>query len=430
MPQYDFIVLGAGISGLVLARELVGAGKNVLVLERHSKPGGVLQSIHKDGMVWDRSAHTIACDHEVTIFFEKWGLSDILEEPSSAAKVRQLVIDGSIHNVESHPLKIMLSKFLSPGAKLKIIRELFKKPIDLENPTVSEFFHYHFGSEITRNVISAVFSGIYAGDIEKMEMRSVMAKIYDMEQEKGSLIRALVANAKGSKGRRIVGVLGGINVLMQRLVEGLDIRFKEEVVAHEVTDSGYKISSREGIYFTKQVVSTLPAYSLAKMVDGVDPKLSDLLTSVPYSSLALLHVSCESSAIRSQPAFGFLCSQYSGSRLAGAIYNSQVFPSRGSNSREAFTIFMRYENGIDLDEASGQTIVEFQRLLDLDERPTLHAQTLWEKGIPQMNKPYGEKRAEILERADFEVSGSFISGVSLSDCIKYNVSLAKVLAET
>ncbi|MCP3677402.1 MAG: NAD(P)-binding protein, partial [Deltaproteobacteria bacterium] len=53
MKDYDSIVIGGGIGGLVAAGRLVSVGQRVLVLEKNRIAGGYLQSFKRRGFTFD-----------------------------------------------------------------------------------------------------------------------------------------------------------------------------------------------------------------------------------------------------------------------------------------------------------------------------------------------------------------------------------------
>ncbi len=56
--MYDCIVIGSGIGGLAAAGMLArAADKRVLVLEKHSQPGGLTHCFRRDGASWDIGVH-------------------------------------------------------------------------------------------------------------------------------------------------------------------------------------------------------------------------------------------------------------------------------------------------------------------------------------------------------------------------------------
>jgi prolycopene isomerase len=56
---YDAIVVGAGIGGLTSAALLARAGKSVLVLERHDRPGGYAHAFRRRGYRFDSAVHVV-----------------------------------------------------------------------------------------------------------------------------------------------------------------------------------------------------------------------------------------------------------------------------------------------------------------------------------------------------------------------------------
>lgn len=436
--HYKYIVLGGGISGLTLALELQSRGREVLVLEKSSRAGGVLQSAKQGGFVWDRAAHTIAVDRDVKTFLDKYHLSNFLIKASDVSKVRQIAIKDQIWEISNHPAKVLGGQFLSFKAKVKLLKELFKRPIKDANPTVYEFFEYHFGSEITKNIISAVFSGIYAGNIEQMEMKSVMAKVFEIEQESGSIIRGMIKNKDKFASREIFGFRGGMEVLGEQLSEQLDhINYNSEVDQIKRKDERFVLSAGSEEFTCDQLISTLPSYALAPLMAEVSKSMQKKLLAISYQPMVLIHVGFPKLANQENTkAFGFLCSQYDSPTLKGALYNSDLFESRAPKDFNGYTIFMKpkikcFEDEDKMTGEISKTVERFKKLTGITVEPHILMKSVWRNAIPQFNRPFSALRSSLLEESSkldgFTLSGSFISGVSVPDCIKHNIKVASEL---
>ncbi|WP_367155396.1 phytoene desaturase family protein [Methylomonas sp. HYX-M1] len=58
--RYDVVVIGAGIGGLSCAALLAKAGKSVLVVERHDRPGGYAHGFKRRGFHFDAGVHLVS----------------------------------------------------------------------------------------------------------------------------------------------------------------------------------------------------------------------------------------------------------------------------------------------------------------------------------------------------------------------------------
>ena len=71
-----------------------------------------------------------------------------------------------------------------------IIQDLSKakRPDDLMDESVGAFFTRRANPKITDNLVSAVLHGIYAGDVYKLSMRSIMPWLWNLEREHRSML--------------------------------------------------------------------------------------------------------------------------------------------------------------------------------------------------------------------------------------------------
>lgn len=95
--MYDAIVIGSGIGGLATAGLLAGvAGKRVLVLEKHTQPGGLTHSFRRDGASWDIGLHYVG-------------------ELAPGSMIRQFFDYLSGQELDWNPMPDPVEKFVYPG---------------------------------------------------------------------------------------------------------------------------------------------------------------------------------------------------------------------------------------------------------------------------------------------------------------------------
>ena len=76
--EYDAIVIGAGLGGLVCGATLAKEGWSTLVLEKHARPGGYCTSFSRKGFTFDVPECTGSCgpDGDVGRIISYMGLNE------------------------------------------------------------------------------------------------------------------------------------------------------------------------------------------------------------------------------------------------------------------------------------------------------------------------------------------------------------------
>lgn len=68
---------------------------------------------------------------------------------------------------------------------------------DLQDESIGSFLTRRFGSAMADNVVSAVFHGIYAGDIYKLSARAIVPSLWAIEWRNNSIMKGLLEQAFG-----------------------------------------------------------------------------------------------------------------------------------------------------------------------------------------------------------------------------------------
>lgn len=90
--HYEYIVVGAGLAGLTAAAYLTKAGFSVLVLEKTSSLGGLLNSFTRDGYVFDAGARAVENSGIIRPMLKDLGIEmELLESPVSIGVESEIV---------------------------------------------------------------------------------------------------------------------------------------------------------------------------------------------------------------------------------------------------------------------------------------------------------------------------------------------------
>ena len=179
--------------------------------------------------------------------------------------------------------------------------------------------------------------------------------------------------------------------------------------------------------FFDELVSTIPAYSIAAYTDS---KLSELLQSIHYAPIAVLNIKLPKKAIDFD-GFGFLVPSSENSVVLGMVANSNTFPEHSTCDYVVNTVMMggsRYTTGelsdLNLKEEAAKFLKNvFNKEIDIDFQEIM----LIDKSIPQYDVGHLDKVMHIEEVSpnNLTLLGSYMYGVSLIDIVIKSRELAR-----
>src|SRR5260370_3234465 len=196
------LVVGGGISGLVCAYALRKSGIDAQLVESSPRPGGVINSFTRDGFLLELGPQSFSSTRALRELCAELGISnDLLQAPPRAP--RYVLIDGQLRPVPLSPPALFLSSLIDGSTKWALVRDILGKSIPPDaDESVAAFIRRKFSAQLLDRLVGPFVSGIYAGDPERISVRSAFPQLYEAEKATGSIVRGMLRLAKSKKGLR------------------------------------------------------------------------------------------------------------------------------------------------------------------------------------------------------------------------------------
>ncbi|HNN97988.1 MAG TPA: protoporphyrinogen oxidase, partial [Pseudomonadota bacterium] len=209
------VVIGGGAGGLSCALSLLDAyrarggqisrtpasdpqsrapGLSVYVLEAREGLGGRVGSEHHGSFVIETGAATVQESAPgLRALIDRLGIADEVVYSDEKAARRYVYRQGRLRRLPMRPPELLSSDAFSVAARARLLLEplIPARPPAVTDESIEAFFTRRIGPRMTAEIVEPALAGIYAGDIAELSMPSALPRVWQMEAEHGSLLKAL-----------------------------------------------------------------------------------------------------------------------------------------------------------------------------------------------------------------------------------------------
>lgn len=471
-------VVGAGISGLAAAHRIVELAPqcHLTVLEARDQIGGVLQTVHTQGYQIELSADnfitTVPWGVELC---QRLGLTDQFVQTNPTYRRTFVVYRGRLCPLPEGFLMLaptrwwpmVVTPLLNPWGKLRAALEYFLPARRTEtDESVASFARRRLGQQAYERLVEPLVSAVYGADLEKLSLQATLARFSQMEQQYGSLIRAMRAQRKlrsgssqstgsttstqagsesGARYSMFVTLRSGLSSLVQALADRLPegaVRLHTPV-EHLVRapDGSWKLVLGGQAANTTEtfdaVILALPAHASARILEPLDPELAQVLASIPYTGTAIVAVAFDQTQVgHPLDGMGAVIPAIEHSPILAISFANRKYPHRAPEGKvllKAFVGGAKHPELLRLDDQQLRELVlaELRRLLHIQGAPCTELVARWPDSMPQYPVGHKERVAQIRQYLarwpHLALAGNAYQGIGLPDCIHTAQQAAETL---
>jgi oxygen-dependent protoporphyrinogen oxidase len=450
------VIIGGGIAGLATAyfaleeAKKMGEEIHLTLLDEKDRLGGCILTEKVNGFVIEGGPDCFLYEKPWALALcEKLGLGDRILNTNENRRTF-ILSNGKLHELpEGFMLMVptsftpfIKSSLISWPGKIRMAMDFFipKKKSD-EEESLADFVRRRLGEEALDKIAEPLVAGIHAGTPETMGLKSTFPRFLQIEEEYGSLIKGMLARRKmalqwakkeGPKRTMFLTLKGGLGEWVDCLKGKIGdevIGLKKKVMKVKRTEkNNYQIQLSNGTSLeTDAVILATPAFITAKMIEEIDPKLSEILLTIPYVSSATVSLAYRRSQIRHPlDGFGFIIPRKEKRKIMASTWTSVKFNHRAPESHVLLRAFVGGANneqlvGLDDDEMLRIIREELKDIMGVEGDPILTKIYRWEKSMPQYLVGHLEKVARMEERTNLQpglfLTGCAYKGIGISDSI-------------
>lgn len=434
------VVIGGGISGLACAYRLRQKGVPVLLFEQAERVGGLIDTVEVDGFLFELGPQSFLSTDTLLELIDSLGLgADLLRADSRAP--RYILLDGRLERVPMAPPGLLTTRLLSARTKLRLLSEPLRRshPPDGDE-SVAAFVRRKFGNDLLEHLVGPFVSGVYAGDPEKLSLRSAFPSIHQWEAEYGSVLRGAMRSRppKAKPRPALCSFPAGVATLVRKLGDALGeiVHCRASVVSlccgKAIGRSLFELQvSHDGrtepITASALIVAT-PTPAAGQLLAAISARFADHLDRIEYAPVAVVSTGHRREQVAGPTeGFGFLVPRREGLQVLGTVWNSSLFPGRAPAGMVNFASFAGGATQRDVldrsEEEIGDAVAEeVARVLHITGPPTTRLVRRYARALPQYNLGHARTIAALRELCagvpGLYLAGNYFEGPAIGACVE------------
>ncbi|MEI8366394.1 MAG: protoporphyrinogen oxidase [Parachlamydiaceae bacterium] len=444
------VIVGAGISGLALGwflKQRLGNQIDLKIVEASDRVGGWIRTNQCGDFLFEagpRSCRARGKAVETLQLIEDLGLADQVITASTSATTRYLYADGSLQQLPKGVFSLLTSPLMR-GILPSLWREWSAPSSFQQDESIADFVDRRFGGDIAERFFDPLVSGIYAGDIRRLSVRSCFPEMYRLEQESGSIVGGLLKQLlkrkiKGPPRSAFVEKMLRSPIFsfqkgMATLTDRLGTTLRDELLMNcKVVDMNLSAKNIEvctdtqGTLHADHIFLATPAHATATILRSISPQLVDQIMAMPSTTVAVVNLGWNKKVLNRE-GFGYLVPTREQEEVLGVVWDSSVFPHHNlTPSQTRLTVMMGGTHHPAIEKISNEEILRrslgaVSKHLGINVEPDSSHVVMARQAIPQYSVNHHAKMQAIednlslISTARVHLLGSSWGGVSIHDCV-------------
>jgi len=447
------VIIGGGITGLsaafYLQKEVKEKGLPIDLTMVEAKPrlGGKIETVRHDGFTIERGPDSfLERKKSATNLVKDIGLGDELVNNATGqsfvyARDRLHPIpEGAVMGIPTNIQPFITSSLFSFSGKIRAAADFILPAKKVEgDQSLGHFFKRRLGHEVVEHLIEPLLSGIYAGDIDRLSLKSTFPQFYEIEQKHRSLILGMKKtmpkqNQKHQPNKK-KGIFQTVKTGLQSIVETIekqldDVEIHKGMKVETISrhEKGYKLALSNGMILEADAIILATSHNVIPTMFQEKESIFSYFFNMPSTSVATVAMAFPEEAVNMRASgTGFVIARNSGFTITACTWTHKKWPHTTPKGKALLRAYVGKAGDEAIVEQSDDVIVktvldDLNQIMDVGSNPEFSVVTRLKHSMPQYNVGHNEKIREIKEKLEEKYPGIFLAGASIEglgipDCI-------------